>query len=165
MGESALFALAADHLRRPQPPAVEVSNDTQTVPEELTTAEEKLRLLIDAGNRHDFDAAVALFSKRAVWDRSPVGQEIIEGRDAIREFFEDWNVVFEDYVLGLEEFHDLGNGVTVGRLSQRGRPRAGGGLVEEPYAAVVAWEDQLITRVSVYPDIAAALAASQRPAE
>jgi hypothetical protein len=29
----------------------------------------------------DFDAALATLSKGAVWDRSPVGQEVIEGRD------------------------------------------------------------------------------------
>jgi len=55
--------------------------------------------------------------------------------------------------------------VTLGRFSQRGRPRAGGGLVEEPYAAVVAWKDGLITRVTVYPDIDAARARAERLAE
>jgi len=132
--------------------------------EESTTPdpEGKLRLHIEAANRWDFDAALAIFSKGAVWDRSPVGQEVIEGRDAIRDFIEDWNAVFDDYVLGLEEFHDLGNDVTFGRLSQSGRPRAGGGLVEEPYAALVAWKDRLIVRVTVYPDIDEARAAAER---
>ena len=135
--------------------------------EESTTPdlEGKLRGYIEAANRRDFDAVRAIFSKGAVWDRSPVGQEVIEGRDAIRDFFEDWNAVFEDYALGLEEFHDLGNGVTFGQLSQRGRPRAGGGLVEEPYAAVIAWEDGLLVRVTVYPDIDEARLAAERLAE
>jgi ketosteroid isomerase-like protein len=127
--------------------------------------EGKLRRHIEAANRCDFDAALAIFSKGAVWDRSPVGQEVIEGRDAIRDFIEDWNAVFEDYVLGLEEFHDVGNGVTFGLFSQRGRPRAGSGLVEEPYAAVVAWMDGLIVRVTVYPDIDEARAAAERLAQ
>ena len=98
------------------------------MPEESTTPdlEGRLRGHIEAANRSDFDAALAVFSEGAAWDRSPVGQEVIEGRDAIRDFIEDWKVGFEDYVLGLEEFHDLGNGVTLGLLSQRGRPRAGG---------------------------------------
>lgn len=133
--------------------------------EEPTTTEEKLRESIEAGNRGDWDAAIAIFSQRAIWDRSPVGQEVMEGRDAIREFFEDWTVVFEDYVLSLEEFHDLENGVTVGRFSQRGRPRAGGDLVEEPYAAVVVWKDGLISCVTVHPDIAEARGAAERLAE
>ena len=127
--------------------------------------EETLRRHIEAGNRLDFDAALAIFSKGAVWDRSPVGQEVIEGREAVGDFIEDWNAVFNDYVLGLEEFHNLGNGVTFGLLSQRGRPRAGGGLVEEQYAAVVAWKDRLVERVTVYPDIDEARAAAERAAE
>jgi ketosteroid isomerase-like protein len=135
--------------------------------EESTTPdlEETLRQLIEAGNRQDFDATLAIFSKGAVWDRSPVGQEVIRGRDAIRDFFADWNAVFADYVLGLEEFHYLRNGVGFGRFSQRGRPRAGGGLVEEPDAAVVAWEEGRITCVTVYPDIDEARPAAERLAE
>jgi hypothetical protein len=49
--------------------------------------------------------------------------------------------------------------------SQRGRPRAGGSLVEEPYAAVVAWKDRLIVRVGVYPEIDEARAAAERLAQ
>jgi len=127
--------------------------------------EEKTRQLVEAGNRRDFDAIFGIFSTGAVWDRSPVGQEVIEGRDAIRDFFEDWTAVFEDYVLGLEEFHNLGNGVTLGRLSQRGRPRGGSSLVEEPYAAVLTWKHGLITRATVYPDNDEARAAAERLAE
>jgi hypothetical protein len=52
--------------------------------EESTTpdTEAKLRRHIKAGNRSDFDAALAIFSEGHVWDRSPVGEELIEGRDA-----------------------------------------------------------------------------------
>jgi len=47
-------------------------------------------------------------------------------------------------------------------MSQRGRPRAGGGFVEEPYAAVVLWEGGLIARVAVYPQLDDARAAAER---
>jgi hypothetical protein len=77
----------------------------------------------------------------------------------------DGAAAFEDYVLCLDEFHDLGNGVTLGLLSQRCRPRAGGGLVEEPYAVVVAWKDGLITRVTVYSGIDEGRAAAELLAE
>ncbi len=121
-----------------------------------------LRRHIEAATRRDFEAAVGVFAQGAVWDRSPVGQEVIEGRGAIRAFIEDWNAVFDDYVLGLEEFYDLGGGVTFVLMSQRGRPRAGGGFVEEPYAAVVLWEDGLIARVAVYPRLDDARAAAEQ---
>jgi ketosteroid isomerase-like protein len=124
--------------------------------------ERLLREHIEAATSRDFGAAVGVFAQGAVWDRSPVGQEVIEGRDAIRAFIEDWNAVFDDYVLGLEEFHDLGGGVTFVLMSQRGRPRTGGGFVEEPYAAVVLWEDGLIARVAVYPQLDDARAAAER---
>jgi ketosteroid isomerase-like protein len=137
------------------------------MPEKSATPdlEERLRESVEAGNRGDFDAAVAVFSAEAVWDRSPVGQEVIEGRDAIRDFFADWSAIFEDYVLGVEEFHDLGRGVTLSLMSQRGRPRGGSGLVEEPYAAVVRWKDGLVAHVTVYPDIDDARAGAERLAE
>jgi len=124
-----------------------------------------LRRHIEAASRRDGDAALVTFPKGAVWDRSAVGQEVIEGRDDIRDFIEDWNAVFEEYVLGLEESHDLGNGVASGLLSQRGRPRSSGGVVEEPYTAVVAWKDGLIVRVTVYPDINEARTAAERLAQ
>ena len=124
--------------------------------------ERVLRGHIEAASRREFDAAVGVFAQGAVWDRSPVGQEVIEGREAIRAFIEDWNAVFDDYVLGLEEFHDLGRGVTFVLMSQRGRPRAGGGFVEEPYAAVVLWKDGLIVRVAVYPQLDDARVAAER---
>jgi hypothetical protein len=41
--------------------------------------EEKTRQLVEAGDRHDFDAIFVIFSTEAVSDRSPVGQEVIEG--------------------------------------------------------------------------------------
>ena len=93
------------------------------MPEESTTPdlEDGTRQFVEASNRRDFDAALAPFSKGAVWDRSRVGQEVIEGREAIRGFFMDWLAPYEDYKQELEEFRDLGSGVSFAVLKQRGR--------------------------------------------
>jgi hypothetical protein len=64
-------------------------------------------------------------------------------------------------VADLEEFHDLGNGVTCDLVSQRAR-LASGALIEEPYATVTAWEGGMIVRVAFYPSFAEARAAAER---
>jgi ketosteroid isomerase-like protein len=93
------------------------------MPEESTTPhlEENVRRAIEA-DRRDLEAGLAFFAPDAVWDTSPLGMRVFEGREAIRGMFEDWWETFEEDERALEEFRDLGNGVTFGVLFQRGRP-------------------------------------------
>ena len=60
--------------------------------EESTTPDlaELSRRLNEAVNRGDFDTALAMYTPDAVFDGSPMDGEVIEGRDAIRGFWEDW---------------------------------------------------------------------------
>jgi ketosteroid isomerase-like protein len=60
--------------------------EVSTTPDPLETA----RRMLDAMSRRDFDALMPLYSAHAVLDRSAVGLEVIEGREAIRSFFEEW---------------------------------------------------------------------------
>jgi ketosteroid isomerase-like protein len=75
---------------------------------------------LDAISRRDVDGALAAYRPGAVWDMSSGGLGIFEGRERIRTFFEDWLRVFDDYEQALEEFYDMGNGVTVTVARQRG---------------------------------------------
>jgi len=137
------------------------------VSEEPTTPdlEEAIRRLTEAANRRDFDAGLAMYSQDAVVDNTPIGAGVFEGREAIRGFFEDWAISYDDFEQALEEVSDLGNGVTFGVFLMRGRLAGSSGFVELRYAGVSTWTDGLIERVTTYLDINEARAAAERLAE
>jgi ketosteroid isomerase-like protein len=122
-------------------------------------------MAVEALSRRDFDALMALYAEDAVLDRSLIGLEVIEGRDAIRAFFEDWTGAYDEYEQELEEFRDLGNGVGFAVLRQRGRPKDSSGSLELRYALVGVGVDGLIQRTTSYADIDEARAAAERLAE
>jgi ketosteroid isomerase-like protein len=127
--------------------------------------EDAIRRLVEAGNRRDFDGVLAMYSRDAVVDNTPVGTGLFEGREAIRGDFEDWIAAYEDFEQTAEEVRDLGNGVTFGLFLLRGRLTASSAFVELRYAGVTAWTDGLIERVTTYIDIDEARAAAKRLAE
>jgi hypothetical protein len=76
-----------------------------------------------------------------VWDASALGPGIHEGREAIRGEFDDWFAACEDIEIEIEEFCDLGNGVTFGAVATRGRLRgSSSGLLEFRYGQTVEWK-------------------------
>jgi ketosteroid isomerase-like protein len=93
------------------------------------------------------------------------GGFVIEGREAIRDLLNDWIGSYDDYDQELEEFRDLGNGVSFPLLHQRGRPKDSSGSVELRYAGVAKWAEGLIVRLTTYSDIDEARAAAERLAE
>jgi ketosteroid isomerase-like protein len=138
------------------------------MPEESRTPDlvELSRRLNEAVNRGDFDAALAMYTPDAVWDGSPMDGEVVEGRDAIRGFWEDWLGAYEEWEQVAEELRDLGNGVGFGVFRQRGRPAGSSGFVELHYAFVaIVRGDGLTERVTYYIDIDEARAAAERLAE
>jgi hypothetical protein len=130
--------------------------------------EQKLRWFIEQFERGDFEAAVAIYSPEGVQDMSALGVGTFEGREAIREFLEDWREPYQDIELALEEVRDLGNDVTLTVLVQHARlpgssvflsvGGGGGGWV-------AVWRDGLIERNTVYPESDEARAAAERLAE
>ena len=120
------------------------------------------RSAVEAFARGDFDEAAAAFSGRAVFDLSPLGIGIFEGREAIRGLFADWVEPYEEYEAKCEEFRDLGNGVTLNVDLARGRPIGIGTFVERRFAAVSISRDRLIERSTVYANPDQARAAAER---
>jgi ketosteroid isomerase-like protein len=120
-----------------------------------------------AVNRRDLDAAVAMFAPDAIFDSGSAGGLIgvFEGRDAIRGVLEEWIEAYGDYEQVLEEFSDLGNGVTLNVQLARGRPAGGSGFVELRFASVSIWHNGLIERLASYTDRDQARAAAERLAE
>jgi ketosteroid isomerase-like protein len=135
--------------------------------EESTTPdlEELARRAVDTFTRRDIKTGMAYYAEGAVWDLSPQGLGVFEGRDAIRGLFEDWWAAFEDFEQEVEEFKDLGGGAAFVVVLQSGRLRGSSGVVALRYAAVGIWCDGLLQRITTYIDIDEARAAAERLAE
>jgi ketosteroid isomerase-like protein len=146
-------------------------------PEKSTTPDlvELARRLVDAGNARDtagtprsdqdrIDAVMSFFAPDAVFDMGE-GFEVLEGRPAVRGFFEDWLRVYDEFELHVEDVRDLGNGVVFSVVVQRGKPRGSAGWVHNRHASVGTWVDGLIERTTAYVDIDEARSAAERLAE
>jgi ketosteroid isomerase-like protein len=123
---------------------------------------ELMRSRVDAADSGDIAAMTSFFASDAVWDSSPMGMEIYEGRAAIRRFFEDWWGDYEMSGAEAKEILDLGNDVTFAVLTLKGRPIDSGGEVQLRYAAVTEWVDGVVVRDTNYTDIDEARAAAER---
>jgi len=120
------------------------------------------RQAIKAGGRRDFDAMISVYAPDAVY----VGRvATYEGAAAIRSFFEDWIGRYEDFEAELEEFADLGNGVSHAVITQEGRPAGSSGDVSWRYAAVSVWVEGLLVQTTSYADPDEARAAAERLAK
>ena len=130
--------------------------------QESTTPElvELVRRLDEAANRLDFDAAVSFYAPDAVLEGRASGMTF-EGRAAIRGFWEDMTVAYEEFEWRPEEVLDLGNGVTLVVWRASGRPAGGTGRVGLRVAIVQVWEEGLIVRSIGYDDIDEARAAAE----
>jgi ketosteroid isomerase-like protein len=113
----------------------------------------------------DLETVVSFYAPDGVWDASPWGMGVFEGRTALRGFFEDWSSSYLDLQWTVEEIRDLGNGVAFAVILQRGRVAGSTGTVQLRYAAVTEWRESLIVRNTTYTDISAARAAAERAAE
>ena len=123
-----------------------------------------LKWLTVVGDR-DVEARMSLYAPDAVWDMSEGGAEVIEGREEIRAFLEEWLGAYEEYEQEVEEIQDLGNGVAFAVLLQRGRPAGSSGWVEFRDARVLLCADGLVERVNAFLDIDRARAAAERLAQ
>jgi ketosteroid isomerase-like protein len=148
-------------------PKAAVGDTQRTMPQEPKTPDlvELWRRAIEVSSRRDFDGILSFFAPDSVWDMSPMGMGTFEGLEAIRGFYEDWMGAYTDYRVEAEEILDLGNGVAVAVLVQKGRPADSRGEVRLRYAAVATWVEGSVVRVTNYTDIDEARAAAERLAE
>jgi ketosteroid isomerase-like protein len=126
---------------------------------------ELTRHVFEAGNRAELDLVVSFYAPDADFDMSPMGLGIFEGRAALRAFLEDWFSAYEQYEVVADEIVELGNGVTLSMVTQRGRLTGSDGVVDLRYAAVAVWREGQIVLTTNYADIDAARAAAERVAE
>jgi limonene-1,2-epoxide hydrolase len=138
------------------------------VAEESTTpgALEAIRHFVKAINAKDYqEAAAAATSPDSVYDLSRSSMGIFKGRQAIRGFYEDWLAPYSDFKVELDEWRDLGNGVTFHVLRHRGQLAPGTGWVELRRGYVSTWGHEFIERSASYPEIDEARAAAERLAQ
>src|SRR5450755_3058142 len=84
----------------------------------------------------DIDAALSFYAADAVWDASPWGMGVFEGRAAVRGFFEDWRSSYSDIERKAEEIRDLGDGLTFAVILQKAHVVGSSGSVQLRYASV-----------------------------
>ncbi len=121
------------------------------MPEEPITRDltELNRAFVVAARSQDVDALMRLFAADAVWDASAVGTGTFVGSAAIREMIEDWLGAYDAFEVEMEEFRDLGNGVTFGMFLQKGRLVGSEGVVQSREAHVSLVERGMIARVEL----------------
>ena len=132
--------------------------------EEDTTPEvaEMVRQIADAAVRGESDACTGFFAPDAVV-QTGVGR--FEGRDAIRGYVEDFWGLYDDLVIALEEFHDLGSGVAFGSLVATGRVHGTNAEADLRYAVVVTHARGVVSRWTDYVTPDEARAAAERLAK
>jgi ketosteroid isomerase-like protein len=137
------------------------------MPEESTTPDlvEVARKQLEAVNRRDLDALASYVVPDVVYDTSPSGLGVYEGREAIRAFLKDYWDAFEELRFELEEFLDLGNGITFSVNRQHARPVGSSAHIQAREAHVTEWAEGMVVRVTVYIDIDEGRAAAERLAE
>lgn len=128
----------------------------------ISDPERAVRRRIEAANRSDYEESLVPFAEDAVWDMTAVGLGVVEGRAALRSFFEDWQRSYEEFEMRVEDFDDLANGVTLIEYLLVGRPTGSSGVVEFRYAGVEEWAGGLIERSTLYVDADAARAAGEQ---
>jgi ketosteroid isomerase-like protein len=135
--------------------------------EESTTPDlvELVRSQVDAADSGDIDAMASFFASDGVYDSSPMGLEVHQGRPAIRRFFKEWWGAYDASGAEAEEILDLGNGVAFAVVILKGGPVGSGGEVRLRYAAVEVWAAGVVVRMTSYSDIDEARAAAERLAE
>ena len=121
--------------------------------------------LTAAAQSRDLDAMAAFYAPHGVYDMSPLGMGVFEGRAAALGFIRDWWGSYEEFEFEAEETLDLGNGVGFRVIAQTARPVGSMGKVQLRYAAVGVWEGGKVVRMTNYNDIDVARAAAERLAE
>ena len=125
---------------------------------------EILRRRIEAWNRRDFDTVVQGYHPRIerLDFRAGAGEPFVYyGPEGSLKAFEELFDVFEDLQLYPEEFVELGDRVLM-VVRVTGRAKLGDFAFEERHAEIFTFEEGLTTRLEVYRDKEAALAALAR---
>jgi ketosteroid isomerase-like protein len=152
----------SDHAAQPR--HVRPRDTHRAMPEDSTTPDlvELARRTHEAAKRGDLRTMLSNFGPDPVWDDTAIGLGTHAGLEEIREHLEDWLGSYEEFEIDMEEWLDLGNGVTLEVNVQKGRPLGSTGEVDLRYAGVTVFVDGKVERFTTYTDIDEARAAAER---
>jgi ketosteroid isomerase-like protein len=122
------------------------------------------RKILDAWNRSDFDAGLALCDPSVVIDRSRslLDARVYRGTDEVARFTDDWRATWATTRWKIDEFIDVGDDVVVlGRF--RGRGAKSGAEVEATFAQLMTFYDGKLVRAVLFQSRAEALEAAGLP--
>jgi ketosteroid isomerase-like protein len=122
---------------------------------------ERVRGVYQALSRGDFDTLMSFCAPDAVYESTAMGVTF-EGVEAMREFAEDMVGVYEGFDAQIEENLDLGEGIGLAVVNQKGRPTGSSFEAQMRYAAITEWVEHMLVRLTAYTDIDAASAAAER---
>jgi uncharacterized protein (TIGR02246 family) len=122
---------------------------------------EQMARVVDALNARDFGGVESIYAPDALL--YPRAASVLEGREAIRRFFEDWFAAYEEFAFEVDEFRDLGSGVAFSAISQRGRLAGADAWVpKERSALVFTWAKGMIEMGTNFTDVDEGRAAAER---
>jgi ketosteroid isomerase-like protein len=121
---------------------------------------EVVRRMYEARDGGDAERVLACFDPDVVLDaRVRMDSGIVHGREAMARVIGEWVAAFDGWSEEIHEISDLGSWVYV-VATQRGRAKGSGIEVEGRYALLYEVEDGEISRIAMFDDEAAALAAA-----
>jgi SnoaL-like domain len=118
--------------------------------------------LIDAVNRHDLDAAVALADPEIEYSPRIVeleGGGPYRGHDGVRRWWESWLHIAPDFSAEIEEVRDLG-GATLSRSCFRAHGIGSGATIEQTLWQYAEWRQKKCLRWRTFATEAEALEAA-----
>ena len=116
---------------------------------------EVLAAALDASNRRDLDAAVALADPQfegVVPSSMSAEPDVYKGHEGIRRYFESFWEVVDDLTITIDEFEDVA-GWTLALCSATGRGRASGLPIDNKIVIASQVHAGLLTRLDAHPDM------------
>jgi ketosteroid isomerase-like protein len=112
----------------------------------------------------DVDGEMSFYGPTPVYDLSPMGIGVYEGRAAIRAFLTGWMTSYEGYEEEMQEVIDVGHGIAFAAVRESALPLGSNAQagVHSVYGFAIAWVDGKIARITAYPDAEVARRAAER---
>jgi ketosteroid isomerase-like protein len=109
---------------------------------------ERLRNLIEAWERGDFDTALSFYDEGATWESgtAPEGARIYRGPAGVARAVEEWIGAFTEYWGQIDDYLDAGDQVVL-LFREGGKGRSSGVPVEREVGSVFTFREGKIVRV------------------
>jgi ketosteroid isomerase-like protein len=112
----------------------------------------------------DVDGELAFYGPNPVYDLSPMGIGVYQGRAAIRAFLTGWMTSYDAYEEEMQEVIDLGHGIAFAAVRESALPVGSNARarVHSLYGFAIVWVDGKIARITAYPNADDARGAAER---